>query len=396
MDALGCEELWCIHSKIVTIAIGAPSPLLGKAIEEVVRFELPDRQPLPGKEGQLEATEKAADGAESERQLTERQLAERQVAERQLAEQQLAERQVTGRQGRELEEEQAEDGAGGSGEAPLDALKLKFDVAVHVRSAHKCVEQAQDAATCSDRGLPGVAEVLDVFPGLHNSASVQRWACFSHFLAFLLRLKIQRHLEALGPGKGKPPRVPLLQSEEDREELNEFLSKGRRKAENHPNATVPSVSVPPELAQKLTDLELWKVEDSEMMALEARLEARRAAGHTVGTEEGSPGPQLAILLVTDSEALRPLFVEFLRPFGTVAYSAAKVVHLVHRVGDDTTRLGNLAEFYLMSRASAIISYRSLRSTYARVAALYGNTTLIYGLEGASCKYPLEHMGMPVQ
>lgn len=431
MQAMSCQDMWCVRSKIVNIVLGKPKVALGRAIWKTLNF-----QPCTFL-GQKSKTAAGLEGKGAGGRRLLDSTAHMQLAAGSRSESACegtprdeggaiqASRGGTGMEGRRLGEvgrgatqEDSGAGAGVPGRAVLrqrrrlgqdekdgqDALKLKFDVAIHVRTVSTCSEGYINEPACKDRGLEGILGTLDFLPKLHQSLMHQRWACISSLLAFLLKLKRQRQSEGQGISAGggaggvQEPFKSLFSNPGDGDLLKEFVNASLlRKAElplteEQLSSTADWFSptpLPANLTTRLIERKLWRIEHSQFLALDARNATSEEAGSSAGSGEGDG---LSILLATDSEALRPLLVEYLRPFGTVTFSAAHIMHLgLKGAGDDTERLGNLAEFYLMSRSALILSYKRSKSSYARTAGYYGNSTLLYGMEQKTCDFPLEHI-----
>eukprot|EP00897_Mesotaenium_endlicherianum_P008576 jgi/Mesen1/7747/ME000407S06970 len=98
---------------------------------------------------------------------------------------------------------------------------------------------------------------------------------------------------------------------------------------------------------------------------------------------------LSIFLATDNELLRPRFVNFLKPYGPVYYSAGHVVHTSK--GGSSSKLPTMAEFYLLSKASHVIEVDNYISTFCLFAALFGNGTLVAHVgRPQQCAFPALH------
>lgn len=122
-----------------------------------------------------------------------------------------------------------------------------------------------------------------------------------------------------------------------------------------------------------------------------RLGEEPVQGPGLGTGDLGSGSRLSILLATDSEKLRPQFVDFLRPFGVVFFSSGKVTHLSKSRGGMEGKLPTLVEFYLLSKAALLVSHQRYVSTFALLAAMYGNGSLVAGGDHKTCRYHVEHL-----
>lgn len=103
---------------------------------------------------------------------------------------------------------------------------------------------------------------------------------------------------------------------------------------------------------------------------------------------------LKILLATDNQLLRPVFVDKLAEYGTVFYSSGAITHSSKHSGEQADLLPTMAEFYLMSRSHVILEAGSYISTFAHFAGLLGNGTLA-GLswsKDGTCGLNVVHQG----
>jgi len=135
---------------------------------------------------------------------------------------------------------------------------------------------------------------------------------------------------------------------------------------------------------------LWSIERAHAFAAARLPQARQRA--------------LSIFLATDSEILRPLLVEFLRPFGTVVFSRALVAHTSTSSGATAeveavmgrARLAAVGEFFTLSKSSVIHIPTNYRlGTFSFKAAEYGNSTLVIRERfncSNRCCFQVQHWG----
>lgn len=105
--------------------------------------------------------------------------------------------------------------------------------------------------------------------------------------------------------------------------------------------------------------------------------------------------RLAILIVTDNEGLRPMFVELLRPMGDVYFSRSHVTHSSksRTHGKSLASLDSIADFFLLSRAKTVISFGPTRSSFALMASTLGNSTYVI-MDKANCSMCNIHIVHP--
>lgn len=155
-----------------------------------------------------------------------------------------------------------------------------------------------------------------------------------------------------------------------RQEREEVLPLPRDAAERAKLVAALEGFSPNNISDKFSLREPWTIKKAQDFA------------HLYGSKPSTP---LSIFLGVDSEILRPVLVEFLRPFGNVVFSRGIPGHtsFLGRSDDGDkgmaaqSRLLSLAEFYLMSKASLIFSTNPQKSSFSNAAAVYGNATYIH-------------------
>lgn len=241
----------------------------------------------------------------------------------------------------------------------------------------RCVEKSASGPGCQAGDLNHAIAVADFSPELRKFVHTYDWECISQLLSFLHNLKFPS--ASTSDSQQGPHR--LFGSPDDADKLQQFVHDSSGFQASRRIASRP-----------------WTIE-------KARQVAPQAGGGTGGGEEltgaGGSSPsarsrKLSIFLATDSEVLRPLFVEFLRPFGHVVFSKGRVVHLDRGTGEERLRLPTVAEFYLMSKASVLVSFTRRMSSFLQHAAMYGNGTLISRGGDRGCKYLLDHVAQRIR
>lgn len=275
---------------------------------------------------------------------------------------------------------------------------------------YRCVEHRASGPGCEAAGIDHAIAVAAFSSELRKFVQTPDWVCISQLLSFLQHLKNEKGEDKL---RGK---FPLFFGPDDARRLELFIKKTstfripnaqRRSAWTVEKAkhvagtlreawegTSNTTPIQPSPQEQQPQYQQHQQGDEEQHRAQERRRNQEQEGGFQRNRTNAYAP-LSIFLATDSEALRPLFVEFLRPFGHVVYSKGRVVHLAKgKAGDESMRLPTVAEFYLLSKASVLVSYKKRTSSFQRCAALYGNGTLIGRGGRGPCGFAIEHMARP--
>ncbi|GJP45906.1 hypothetical protein CLOM_g5243, partial [Closterium sp. NIES-68] len=312
--------------------------------------------------------------------------------------------------------------------APGQAVRLQFDLALHVRGRPSKVERV-----CVNGDLSCLQEQQQVQQEeqgqlVSNLLRPSRWHCIVRLAQFLRIKKAAALLAAAGAAAGAGDGAGGAAATAAAGETGSTAAAGASAGSSMSPAAPPSLSAPTHSAAasapspfaphpespplsasgapspgSLPNINPSSSSSSSSAGRRRRLEEQWTVEESMriatitpppNSSLGTPSlplPPLTIFIATDTDDVRPAIVKFLRPFGRVYFSNAPAIHL-SKSRTQGSHLSTLGDFLMLSKASVVVSFTRYISTFAMFAAMLGNGTLVAEPESEShCRFVVEHL-----